>query len=277
MGKRHIPRRLSRGGKWQRAAAIAAVPGACLLLAALLVGTVIARYQRELSYDGSVKAKDFYFTSDFLDGGVHTFSSGSTEVTFTLGNHADALRFSEMDIAYTVTVTRTDGGAGDPTVSVDSATLNSGKLTGGQTSDATVTVSGLQPGGAYTVTATGKGGYQETLTATIHVLSGEAVVYKYLDTTHSEYVLLTVWAQGYTGSVTITPAAEKNLIPDNTDPRMVTVQTDAAITDTTSFDTSTSGYASHTYRFFGSGVTAADFAVTYGDSGSKTAEVKMPS
>lgn len=270
MGKRHIPRRLSRGGKWKRVGAIAAVPGACILLLALLVGTVIARYQRELSYDGSVNASEFYFTSDFLDGGVHTLSSGSTEVTFSLGNHADALRFSEVDIAYEVTVTRTDGGTGAPTVSDSSGTLTKGK-----TSDATVTVGNLQPGGAYTITATGTGGYKKTLTTTLKVLSGEAVVYKYLDTTHSEYVLLTVWAQGYTGNVTIAPPAVENLIPDNTDPRMKSATTGGEITDTTSFNDSTSGYASHTYRFFGSGVTAADFTVTYG--GGKAADVKKPS
>lgn len=271
MGKRHIPRRLSRKETWKRVGVIAAVPAACLLLLALLVGTVIARYQREFSSDGSAKAQNFYFTSDFLDGGIHTLAAGSTEVKFTLGNHADELRFSEVNINYTVTVSPAEGGTA-PTVTGDSGTL-----TKGQRSDATVTISGLVPGGTYTVTATGTGGYQETLTATINVLSGDAVVYKYLDTTHSEYVLLTVWAQGYTGSVTITPAAGKNLIPDNTDPRMVDVQTGAAITDTASFDTSTSGYASHTYRFFGSGVTAADFTVTYGDGGSKTAEEKNPS
>lgn len=241
----------------------------CLVVLVALIGTAIGRYQRQIRSEGYARAKEFYFTSDFLDGRTHTITPEGTAAafTFTLGNHADDLRFSEVDITYEVTVTPGNG------VTVHYG--NTGKkLANGEKHDDKVTVEGLTPGETYTVTATGTGGYQKTLTATVKVLSTEPKVYKYLDTTSSEYVLLTVWAQGYRGSVTITPPPAKGLIPDNTDPVMKDVLTGAVITDTTSFSDD-SGYSSHTYRFFGSGVTAADFAVTY--DGSKTAEVKEPS
>lgn len=266
MGKRHIPRHLSRKAKKKSAGATLAVLAVCFVLPAILLGAVIGRYQHQLQSDGSVRAREFYFTSDFLDGGTHTLTPapapGTTQVSFTLGNHADELRFSEVDIAYEVTVTPVDG------VSVEGG---SGTLTQNEKSDATVIIKNLKPGVTYTIEATGTGGYQKALTATIEVLNTEPAVYKYLDTTNHEYVLLTVWAQGYQGDVTITPPA--GLIPDNTDSVMEGIQTGAAFTDAASFQDS--GYCSHTYRFFGGGVTAGDFTVTYGSS--QTAKVKAPS
>ena len=109
MEKRHIPKNLRHKGKKKSRGAAAAAFAVCLVLLVFLMGAVIGRYQRQLRSDNSVKAKEFYFTSNLLDGGTHTLAPGSTEVTFTLGNHADELRFSEVDIAYTVTVTPADG------------------------------------------------------------------------------------------------------------------------------------------------------------------------
>lgn len=244
---------------------------ASLVLIVILVGTAIGRYQRQFRSEGSVRAKEFYFTSDFLNGGTYTLAPESTEesaeVTFSLGNHADDLRYSEVEIAYTVTVKNTDGTAADG-VTVEYGDPGQ-KLPCDGIRDHEVTLRNLQSGQRYLVEATGTGGYEQTLTATIEVLSTKPVVYKYLDTTSREYVLLTVWAQGYQGNVTITPPA--GLIPDNTDPVMETAKTGASITDTTSFHTGS--YSSHTYRFFGSGVKVADFTVTY-DNGKAATENK---
>jgi len=266
MGRRYIPQHLGREVKKKRVSATVAVPAVCLLLLVFLAGAVIGRYQRELGSGGSVRAKEFYFTSDLLDGDTHTLAPGSTEVTFTLRNHEDELRCSEVDITYAVTVARTAGAAaGDAEVKYG----NGGqKLTKGSAKGDTVTIANLFPG-TYTVTATGTGGYEKTLTATIEVLGAESAVYKHLDTSNSEYVLLTVWAQGYQGSVTIEPP--EGLIPDNTDQMMKTAETSQSFTDAVSFGTD--GYASHTYRFFGSGVTVGDFEVTYNGG---TAEEKEP-
>lgn len=265
MGKQYRHMR----SKAKRANVAVAALSVCLVLLVILIGAAIGRYQRQFKSDGSVKALDFYFTSNLLDGGIHTLSAGSDKVEFTLGNHADELRYSEVDIAYVVTVTPADN------VKVEYGSASQ-RFTLGTKQDDKVTISGLKPG-TYTVKAEGIGsnkegaaGYKETLTATIEVPEPEQAVYQYLDTTNSEYVLLTVWSQGYQGTVTITPPA--SLIPDNTDRVMETAKTGDAITDAASFQSS--GYCSHTYRFFGSGVTAENFTVTYNNG--QIATVKAP-
>jgi len=213
----------------------------CLVLFALLMGTAIGRYQRQLKSESAVKAQEFYFTSDFLDGGTHTLAPGSTEVTFTLGNHADELRYSEVDIAYEVTV---DNGA-----TVDKET---GTLAQNEKSDATVTIKGLQSGSTYTVTATGKGGYEKTLTATIVVLEEKAQLYYHLDNVPGEYLLLTVWNEGdEEGTVTIKYTG----IPDNTNPNMTDWTTDGS-PKTVTID----AHTSKVFRFFGGNVSVTGAA-----------------
>ncbi len=196
-----------RNGKGNKKLLGTAVLGVCLVMLVVLIGAAIGRYQHQFRSGGSVRAKEFYFTSDFLDGETHTLAPDSTSVTFKLGNHADELRISEVDIAYTVTV---NNGA---TVTPASGTLTAG-VTG---TDAKITITGLQSGETYTVTAVGKGGYTKTLTATIKVLEEAARPYYHIDTVPGEYILLTVWNEG---SVEKTVTIQYTGIPDNTNPNM---------------------------------------------------------
>lgn len=212
MGKRHILGNLRRETKKKSAGA--AVLAVCLVLLVVLSGAVIGRYQRRLRSDSAVRAKEFYFTSNLLDGGTHTLAPGSTEVTFTLGNHADELRCSEVDIVYTIAATSSNGIAATVKNSEGKAT---GTLVASDTpADAEITVSGLQAG-TYTVTAVGTGGYEKTLTATIVVPEETAQIYQHQDKVPGEYILLTVWNEGDEAEeVTITYTG----IPDNTNPNM---------------------------------------------------------
>ena len=200
MEKRHIPKNLRCKGSKKSLGAAAAAFAVCLVLLVFLIGAVIGRYQRQLRSDNSVKAKEFYFTCNLLDGGTHTLAPGSTEVIFTLGNYADELRFSEVDIDYKVTVTPADG------VNVEYSNTAQKLLAGGKKDDA-VTIKGLSPNNTYTVTATGTGGYSQTLTAKIVVLPTEGQVYYNEENVSGEYLLLTVWNEG-------------EGIPDNTNPNM---------------------------------------------------------
>jgi len=178
-----------------------------LSLCTLTVGTVVAKYLNERNSNGLVRANHFYFKSDFLDSKEHVLAPDSTSVTFTLGNHEDDLRYSEVDIKYTVTV---DNGA-----TVINGT-DSGTLAKGGINDAEVTISNLQTG-TYHVKAVGKGGYSKTLTATIVVPEKETKIYYYIDDSADEYTLLTVWNEGdKEGNVTINYSG----IPDNTNPDM---------------------------------------------------------
>ncbi len=228
MGKQQTNHR----GKGKGLGALA--PGLCLVLLLILVGAAIAKYQQQIRSDASVKAQDFYFTSDFLDGETHTLAPGSTGLTFTLGNHADDLRISEMDIDYTVTI--------EPAVTVENA---AGTLAKGAKADAEITLSDLQPG-TYTVQAVGSGGFSKTLTATIVVPAEAARPYYHIDTVPGEYLLLTVWNEGEKAqNVTITYTG----IPDNTNPNMG---------DWTTNGKKTVAVAPHTsmvFRFFGGEIT----------------------
>ncbi len=208
---------------------------AILLLCILSCGIVFAKYLNEKTSAGVVVAKNFYFTSNFLDGKSHTLAPGSTSVTFTVGNHTDDLRYSDMDIKYTVTV---DNGA---TIAEGTKT---GTLAKGAVNDAEITVSDLLPGTTYTVTATGEGGYRKTLTATIVVPQNEAQLYYFVDNSSGEYTLLTVWNEGdKAGEATIKYTG----IPDNTNPNMVDW------TDTTKKTNKVTigPHESKVFRFFG--------------------------
>jgi len=244
MGKLHIPKPSSTAKKKSAGTAAAAL-AVCLVLLAALIGAAIGRYQTKLKSDGSVRAKEFYFTSDFLDGGIHTLAPESTELSFTLGNHADELRFSEMEIRYEVTVAAADGSASSAAVTYGNTDR---KLGNDKVQDDTVTIKDLQPGKEYIVTAVGKGGYEESLTATIKVLSNEAKLYRHQETVPGEYTLVTLWNEGETaGSVIITYTA----IPDNTNPNMTTWSTSG---DTAASQAVTIGpHESKVFRFFGGG------------------------
>ncbi len=180
-----------------------------LLLCAISGGVVAAKYFKDLgSSSGTIGAQNFYFTSNLLDGEKHALAPGSTSVTFTLGNHADALRYSDVDIAYTVTVAPAEG---------ITITPDNGVITKGGVNSADVTVSGLQAGTVYTVTAVGSGGYTKTLTAKIEVPQAESKMFYHAETVEGEYTLLTLWNEGeQAGTVTIAYTG----IPDNTNPNM---------------------------------------------------------
>ena len=242
-----------------------------LIVLAFVAGSVYAKYVFSKNGDGTLTAKSFYFSSDYLtaDGAEYDLNPGTTSVSFTLKNCADDLRFAEDDIAYTVTST---GG----TLSAENGTL-----TGGEVNSEMITLSGLQPGKSYTVTAVGKAGYQQTLSATFEVLADPQEAYLNLSSTDN-YVLLTVWTRNLTGEAVISFPA--GLIPDNTDPVMAgianynkdTFAYDAGtLTDAASFG---AAYSSHTYRFFketvGQPFTASQFTVTVGG---KTASLATPS
>ena len=117
------------------------------------------------------------------------------------------------------------------------------------------------------------GKYSKTLTFKI-VVPEENVLYKYFEKKDG-YILLTVWAQGYQGNVTISYPA--GVVPDNTSPIAAMQGASAgkaSINDVKTF--SGSGYASAAYRFFitSGSPTASDFEVTYGAN--QKADLKNP-
>lgn len=214
MRKKYIPTHAGRKFKISGKKVIISTIAVVLSLCVLMIGMLVAKYRDEKSSDGIVRAYNFYFTSNLLDGKKHTLAPGSTSVKFMLGNHEDDLRYSEVDIKYTVEVDKEGA-----TVTKNQA----GILKKDDIQDAEVTIEFSQPG-TYTVTAVGEGGYSKTLTATIVVPEKEAQLYYDKDTSAGEYMLLTVWNEGdKNGEVTIRYNAG---IPDNTNPNMTDWKTE---------------------------------------------------
>ena len=235
----------------------------CILFALILAatvssfGVVFARYAKQHeSAEGVVTSQNMYFRSDYLSEQGEAYTISSDSVTFRLMNYPDALRVSEIDVKYTITVT---GGA--YTLSKSNNDDNNVLSASGK-NYVDITLSGLERGKTYTVTAVGTNGYKTTLSATFTVKAEEKQVFKSVEQT-DYYVLLTVWTQSVTGTATI--SVPEDLIPDNTDPilRNVTTETEN-FTDAQSF---TQGYSSRTYRFFlkngdTTSYTAESFTVT---------------
>ncbi len=231
MENKYIPTRGNKNTKINRKKVIISTIAVVLSLCVLTVGMIFAKYLTERDSDGVVVAKNFYFKSSLLDGKEHTLAPGSTSITFTLGNHEDDLRYSEVDIEYTVTV---DNGA-------EITSGGEGILYSGSINDAEVTISNLQVG-IYHIKAVGKGGYTKTLSATIVVPEKETMIYYNIDDSAGDYTLLTVWNEGdKAGDVTITYKG----IPDNTNPNMI-----GWLKDETHPQIEVKPHESNVFRFF---------------------------
>ena len=221
-----------------------------LVVLLFTVGGVFAKYIYNSGGMGLLSAKEFYFTSNLLTENTakYVLNSKTTEISFTLGNNADKLRFSQDDIKYSITVGCKKGGNPPIVTYADGEQV----LSGGSVDTTSVTLEGLTMGETYIVTATGRAGYKQTLKAEFTVSDKEENVHMHLDTSNDAFVLLTVWTHNMTGPLTvITPAG---LIPDNTDPILRKVYNYSGteygavqFTDNTNF---TEAYSSYTYRFF---------------------------
>ena len=213
------------------------IVGVLFVAVLLTVGGLYAKYIYQKDALGSATSPEFYFESDKLTvgGTAHTVNAGTSSLSIQLKNYADALRFSDDDIAYTVTVM--------PSVGI-TVTNGSGTLNGDACNDIWVTLSGLENGKSYTVEAVGTAGFKQKLTATITVKDADEVLYKNINApTDSAFVLLTVWTGNLQGDVTI--AYPDGLIPDNTDPLMATL-----ITGPSTFSLPYEKNSSHVFRFF---------------------------
>lgn len=227
--------------------------GLAIVLTSLLTVSVsgtIAKYARQSEDTKTIVAKEFYFESDFLkepeENAVVVLNSTATEIEFELRNHADSLRFAKDAINYTVTVTVIDG-EGNPVLNPTEGTIENNKA-----NTVTIKLSNLEKGKKYKVTATGEAGYSETIEAVFEVSKTDENIYKYLDTTNPNYVLLTVWTENIEGSVNV--EFPEGLIPDATDSAMYGMKnykegkyTADTVNDISDFEDI---YSSHTYRFF---------------------------
>lgn len=224
----------------------------CLLILSV-TGGVGAKYVYENGGLGWFKAKEFYFTSNYLkpksENASYVINSNATSISFTLGNNIDDLRFTEDTIAYTVSV-EDDDALEDAWILSDT----SGELEGNKISMDTIALGGLKKGVSYTVTAFGEAGYESTLKAVFTVAGDQENVYYHLDSSDQNFILLTVWSEKVTGDLIVDYPA--GLIPDATDSILRASKnynkdsaeyTNGSFTDSDNFDVN---YSSRVYRFF---------------------------
>lgn len=177
---------------------------AVLVLAVGLTAFVWAKYTSQQEKDTVVAAKAFYFESDLLSetNPTYTLTPGTKTISFRLKNHADDLRYSDVNISYEVTAT--------------ARTTKTGSLTGGNKSSTEVKLENLTAG-TYTVTARAVSPYTKTLKATFVIPAADNdISYSVSDAAGSPVLRLTVRSGDYSGKVNITWPA--GISPDNTDP-----------------------------------------------------------
>lgn len=230
-----------------------------LLLILCVTGGVAAKYVAENGGIGVFRAKEFYFTSNLLksEKELYVLNSDATEVTFTLGNNADKLRFSEDDIHYTVTVDDDNDENTSNSIMItnqdDEENMNPFQdvIEGKKVSVDSITVKNLEKGKVYTVTAVGKAGYKETLSADLMVAKDEENVYYHVNNLNEEVIILTVWSENLKGELTV--KFPEGLIADATDPVMEDVVgylNDSTLSFFLDKSTFTQEYSSRVYRFF---------------------------
>ena len=208
----------------------------CIVLAIIITisTSAYALYIRSNSFSGVVSSDEYYFESNLLteSGSTYELNSGTTKVSFEVYNYLDELRFSDEDIAVSVTTSKGN---------VDKTTLT---LTGGSKDKEVITLSNLEDGQSYTVSVTGEAGFKKTLEATFVVRSSDKKIYKYIDTSNPAYILITVWSTNESGDVVISFDGA-NIVPDKTWPSLIDFNIES-----TSINLSVEKYSSYVYRFF---------------------------
>lgn len=186
-----------------------------LILALLLVfnGYTLAKYLTESHEENLYIARAFYFESDLLAAPAsngtypsYTLRSGADSITVTLKNYPDELRVSEVDIDYTVTLTK--AGANTP-VDVKTGTLTISEK------EEQVSFDALEPGD-YCLTAVSDGPYSATLKADFTVVGVDETYRFYVsDAAGSPVLYLTITSEDFEGTVNI--GWPSGVLPDNTD------------------------------------------------------------
>ena len=136
----------------------------CMIM--ISIPSVSAKYIRQTELTGVVNARNFYFVSDLLDGGVHqVMVKEDTMASVILMNYINDEEYSEVDIEYVGGVRDTDKDE-KSSLTVSPA---AGTITKGQRNAVEIVVSGLKAGHTYKITASTDNAYAKTLTGVVKV------------------------------------------------------------------------------------------------------------
>ncbi len=195
-----------------------------LIIPIIFLTGSVAKYIKEKNAELVYEAKSFYFESDLLSNNTkalaYTYDVGNDEITINLNNNIDDLRYSDVDIKYTVSIKDAQGNQvkdknGDILEDI------TGKLSNNSIDSKKITFENL-PAGKYIVVAKATEPYEKTLQASFVLKSrNDAVEYNVSDSANSPVLQLTVKTTDYKGDVKITWPA--NIVPDNTDSKFANV------------------------------------------------------
>lgn len=145
----------------------------CMLM--ISIPSASAKYIRQTELTGIVNARNFYFVSDLLDGGMHQVTvkeDAMASATLTLMNYMDEERYSEVDIDYVVEAEDTDKDE-KSSLTVSPA---AGTIVKGQRNTVEIVVSGLKAGHTYKITASTDNTYAKALTGVIKVSADDSLL-----------------------------------------------------------------------------------------------------
>ena len=145
----------------------------CMIM--ISIPSASAKYIRQTELTGVVNARNFYFVSDLLDGGMHQVTvkeDAMASATLTLMNYMDEERYSEVDIDYVVEAEDTDKDE-KSSLTVSPA---AGTITKGQRNTVEIVVSGLKAGHTYKITASTDNTYAKALTGVIKVSADDSLL-----------------------------------------------------------------------------------------------------
>lgn len=208
----------------------------------------LAKYISNRRQDFLYEANAFYFESNYLNDIAsvksYTLETGIDYVEFNIQNNIDQLRYSDVTINYTVTLTDLEGNpVQDKSGSIVSPITST--LTKGSIRTNTHRFSNLQDG-IYVVNAVSTRPYAKTIRGNFIIENNNTTIsYSVTDTASSPILQLTVNTNDYAGNIRITWPA--GVTPDNTNP---------LFTDVTSGYTSSSKVISvvkngeYTFQFF---------------------------
>ena len=195
-----------------------------LMIPIIFLTGSVAKYIKEKNAELVYEAKSFYFESDLLSNNTkalaYTYDVGNDEITINLNNNIDDLRYSDVDIKYTVSIKDAQGNQvkdknGDILEDI------TGKLSNNSIDSKKITFENL-PAGKYIVVAKATEPYEKTLQASFVLKArNDAVEYTVSDSVNSPVLQLTVKTTDYKGNVKITWPA--NIVPDNTDSKFASV------------------------------------------------------
>jgi len=203
-----------------------------VLIAVLLAynGITIAKYITSHEKEPLYVAENFYFESDMLktaateaDVPVYTLAAGGTSLGFKLKNYTDTLRYSEVDVGFSVQITDVDEDPVSPSVSANicgtAVTDPAAFVIPGDTcQDAAVVIGGLEPGNTYLVSVNASP-YAATLKGKFTIPAADnKVSFTISDAVNSFDLKMTVVTGDKGGEATIKWPGE--VLPDNTDPLM---------------------------------------------------------